>query len=153
LDEKYMKIALEEAKKAYDKGEVPIGAIIVRDDEIIGRGYNLRESLRDATAHAEILAIQDACKNINSWRLTNTTLYVTIEPCAMCCGAIVQSRIKRLVFGASDPKGGATGSIINILDNKAFNHQVETTSGVLEVEASDIMKDFFRKIRKNKMER
>ncbi|WP_408633697.1 tRNA adenosine(34) deaminase TadA [Natronincola ferrireducens] len=145
-----MKLALEEAKKAYDKGEVPIGAIVVRRGEIIGRGHNLREELRDATAHAEIIAIQRACEKAGGWRLTDTVLYVTIEPCPMCSGAILQSRIERVVIGAMDSKSGACGSVVNLLSNKGFNHQTEITTGVLEEEASTIMKEFFKSLRNSR---
>lgn len=145
-----MKLALEEAKKAYEKGEVPIGALLVRKGEIIAKGHNLRESLKDATAHAEIITIQEACKNAGGWRLTDSILYVTIEPCPMCAGAILQSRIDKVVIGAMDPKAGACGSILNLLNNEKFNHQVEVITGVMEEECSEIMKMFFRGLRKNK---
>ena len=145
-----MKLALEEGKLAYKKGEVPIGAIIVKNEQVIGRGHNLRETLKNATAHAEILAIQEACKNVGGWRLTGSTLYVTIEPCLMCCGAILQSRIDRLVIGAMDFKGGACGSVVNLLDNNNFNHQTEIITGILEQEASDMMKNFFKNLRESK---
>ncbi|KJF25622.1 adenosine deaminase [Clostridium aceticum] len=143
-----MRLALEEAKKAYDKGEVPIGAVVVRKGEVIATGYNLRETLKESIAHAEIIAIKEACKKAGGWRLTESTIYVTIEPCPMCAGAILQSRIDRVVIGAMDPKAGACGSIVNLLDNKAFNHQSEVVIGVLKEECSSIMKTFFKTLRK-----
>ncbi|MCC5908978.1 MAG: nucleoside deaminase [Clostridiaceae bacterium] len=142
-----MKLALQEAEKAYSKGEVPIGAIIVRKGEVIAKGYNLRESLKDATAHAEVIAIQEACKKARGWRLTDSTLYVTIEPCPMCAGSIIQSRIDRVVIGAMDLKGGACGSVVNLLENKGFNHSCEVVSGILEDQCADIMKKFFKELR------
>ncbi len=147
MDCHYMKIALEEARKAYNKGEVPIGAIVVQNNKIIGRGHNLKESLQDATAHAEILALRQAYKHTGGWRLTASTLYVTIEPCAMCAGAILQSRVSRLVIGAMDPKAGACGSILNLLNNERFNHQVEISRGILEDESANIIKNFFIELR------
>ncbi|SET75275.1 tRNA-adenosine deaminase [Natronincola peptidivorans] len=145
-----MQLALEEAKKAYKKGEVPIGAIVVRKDEVVATGHNLRESLKDATAHAEIISIQKACKKAGGWRLTESVLYVTIEPCPMCAGAILQSRIDRVVIGAMDPKAGACGSVINLFNQGHFNHKVEITTGVLEEECSSIMKAFFKTLRDSK---
>ncbi len=150
IDEKYMKIALEEAEKARKLNEVPIGAIIVYKDEIIGRGYNLREFSKDPTAHSEIIAIKEASEYLDNWRLTGTTLYVTVEPCPMCAGAILNSRIDRLVIGARDKKAGACGSVINILEENLFNHNVEVVFGVLEEESSFIVKDFFSELRKSK---
>lgn len=150
VDLYYMKLALEEAKKAYDKGEVPIGAVVVRKGEVIAKGHNLRESLKDATAHAEIITIQKACKNAGGWRLTESTLYVTIEPCPMCAGAILQSRIDRVVIGAMDPKAGACGSVANIISDEGFNHQAEVVTGVMEEECSNIMKKFFKALRDRK---
>lgn len=149
-DEMFMEEAMEEAKKAYEKGEVPIGAVIVLDDEIISRGHNLRESLQVSTAHAEMIAIEKACETLNTWRLENTTLYVTLEPCPMCAGAIIQSRIKRVVYGASDEKGGCCGTIMNLLDVPRFNHQVNVTSGVLASKSEELLKSFFQQIRKKK---
>ena len=139
--------AIEEAKKAFEKKEVPIGAVVVRNNEIIGRGHNLRETLKNATSHAEIIAIQDACNFLGGWRLTDCTLYVTIEPCPMCAGAILQSRIEKVVIGAMDPKAGACGSILNLLNNASFNHQTEIETGILEDECSQIMKSFFKSLR------
>lgn len=142
-----MKEALKEAKKAFNKNEIPVGCVIVLDDQIIARGHNLRQTKKSVLGHAEIIAIQKANKKLDSWILENCTMYVTLEPCSMCAGAILQSRIKRLVFGAYEPKHGACGSIINILDNNEFNHQVEVTSNVLENESSTLLKNFFQILR------
>lgn len=142
-----MKEALKEAKKAFNKNEIPVGCVIVLDDQIIARGHNLRQTKKSVLGHAEIIAIQKANKKLDSWILENCTMYVTLEPCSMCAGAILQSRIKRLVFGAYEPKHGACGSIINILDNNEFNHQVEITSNVLENESSTLLKNFFQILR------
>ncbi|AZO93671.1 tRNA adenosine(34) deaminase TadA [Halocella sp. SP3-1] len=147
-DEEYMKLAIIEAGKALEIEEVPIGAVVISKGEIIGRGYNLRENTNDPTAHAEIIALKNAAANLNSWRLDECSLYVTIEPCPMCAGAIVQARIKRLVYGAKDPKAGAAGSLYNIVRDKRLNHQVELKAGVLAEECGDLMKGFFRKLRK-----
>jgi len=147
-DDFYMAIALEEAEAAFNKEEVPIGAVIVRDSIVIARAHNLRELTKDATAHAEILAIQRACNFLGGWRLTNSTLYVTIEPCPMCAGAILQSRIDRVVIGAMDAKAGACGSVVNLLNNSSFNHKTQITSGVLEESCRGIMQDFFSQLRK-----
>lgn len=143
-----MKEALKEAYKAFKLGEVPIGAIIVRDDEIIARGHNLRESSKDPTAHAEILAIKRASEALGGWRLTNCDLYVTIEPCPMCAGAIVMARIDRVFIGSMDPKGGAVGSLYNIVDDERLNHRSEIIYDVLKDECSDIMKKFFKSLRR-----
>lgn len=143
----FMKEALKEAKKAFNKNEIPVGCVIVLDDQIIARGHNLRQTKKSVLGHAEIMAIQKANKKLDSWILENCTMYVTLEPCSMCAGAILQSRIKRLVFGAYEPKHGACGSIINILDNNEFNHQVEITSNVLENESSTLLKNFFQILR------
>ena len=143
----FMKEALKEAKKAFNKNEIPVGCVIVLDDQIIARGHNLRQTKKSVLGHAEIMAIQKANKKLDSWILENCTMYVTLEPCSMCAGAILQSRIKRLVFGAYEPKHGACGSIINILDNNEFNHQVEITSNVLENESSILLKNFFQILR------
>lgn len=145
-----MLLAINEAKKAFKKKEVPIGAIIVKDNEVIAKAHNLRESSKNAISHAEILAIEKACKSLKGWRLTGCTLYVTIEPCSMCAGAILQSRIDKVVIGAMDPKAGACGSLLNLLNNSKFNHQSEVITGVLEEECSQLMKDFFKSLRKKK---
>lgn len=150
LDEKFMKEAIKQAKKASKIGEVPSGCVIVLDGEIIARGYNRRNTDKDALSHAEIRAIKKACKRINDWRLEDCTLYVTLEPCQMCAGAIVQARVKRVVIGAMNKKAGCAGSIFNILEEDRFNHQAEVTRGVLEEECSKIMSDFFKEIRRKK---
>ncbi|WP_251518666.1 tRNA adenosine(34) deaminase TadA [Staphylococcus sp. HKU1] len=150
VDQKYMEIAIEEAKKAEQIGEVPIGAIIVRDEEVIARAHNLRETLQDPTAHAEHIAIQRAATVIGSWRLERCTLYVTLEPCAMCAGTIVMSRIPRVVYGAEDPKGGCAGSLMNLIAEPRFNHRAEVTTGVLEQQCSQLLTNFFKNLRKNK---
>jgi len=146
-DEFYMLHALELARKASALNEVPIGCVIVHDDKIIGRGYNLRNRLGNTLCHAEILAINCACRHLNDWRLEGCTVYVNIEPCPMCAGAILQARATRLVFGARNRKAGAVGSVLNLLDNSAFNHTVEVTEGVLADEAAELMSGFFKKFR------
>ncbi len=149
--EKYMKLALREAQKAYRKEEVPIGAVIVKDDKVIAKAHNLRETSKLSTAHAEILAIQKACKKIGAWRLNECDMYVTLEPCPMCAGAILNSRIRNLYVGAMDAKGGAVGSKLNLLTDYKFNHTVSVHTGILSVECSEILSEFFKKIRiKNK---
>lgn len=150
MKEIFMREALAEANKAFELGEVPIGAVIVKDDKIIAKGHNLRESLKDPTAHAEMIAIRKASKVLGGWRLTGCELYVTIEPCVMCAGAIVMARIEKLIVGAMDPKGGATGSLYNIVDDKRLNHRVEVKYDVLKDECSSIMKRFFQSLRKKK---
>jgi cytidine and deoxycytidylate deaminase zinc-binding region len=145
-----MQAAIEEAKKAQNLGEVPIGAVIVKDGEIIARGYNLRETSQLSNAHAEMIAIAKANEMVGSWRLEDCTLYVTLEPCPMCAGAIVQSRIPTVVFGAHDPKGGCCGTIYNLLDESKFNHRCELVSGVLEEECGQLLSDFFRNLRQKK---
>ncbi|MBM7601329.1 tRNA(adenine34) deaminase [Virgibacillus halotolerans] len=149
-DEKFMRAAIEQAKKAGEIDEVPIGAVIAYNDEIIATGYNLRETSQTTLSHAELIAIQEANRKNGSWRLEDCTLYVTLEPCPMCAGAIIQSRIKRVVFGASDPKAGCAGTLMNLLDDERFNHQVDITQGVLEQECGDLLRDFFKALRKNK---
>lgn len=149
-DSFYMQMALEEAKKARDLNEVPIGAVIEADGEIVSRGHNLRETEQNAICHAELLAIKDACDALGTWRLEDATLYVTLEPCPMCAGAIIQSRIKRVVFGAHDPKAGCAGTFMNLLQDERFNHQSEVTSGVLQEECGAILTDFFRSLRERK---
>ncbi|MGM0904831.1 MAG: tRNA adenosine(34) deaminase TadA [Bacillota bacterium] len=150
LDEVYMNEALLEAKKAGEAGEVPIGAIIVLDGEIIARAYNLRETEQSSIAHAEVLAINEACKKLGTWRLEGAELYVTLEPCPMCAGAIMLSRIKRVVYGAADPKGGCAGTFMNLLQDERFNHQSEVVTGVLKEECSSLLSQFFRELRKRK---
>ncbi|MFA9560521.1 tRNA adenosine(34) deaminase TadA [Evansella sp. AB-rgal1] len=150
-DEYFMRQAILEAKKAQDINEVPIGALVVMDGTIIARAHNLRESQQQSISHAELLAIQKACEVEGSWRLENCELYVTLEPCPMCAGAILQSRIKRVVFGAFDPKAGCCGSILNLLDEPRFNHRVITKSGVLSDECSELLTNFFKQLRKNKL--
>lgn len=153
-DERYMKEAVKQARKAYALGEVPIGCVIVRNGRIIGRGYNRRNTDKNTLAHAEITAIKKASKIIGDWRLEGCTLYVTLEPCQMCAGAIVQARIPRVVMACMNPKAGCAGSILNILDMPQFNHQVEMTKGVLEEECSRMLKEFFVELRmRNKMEK
>lgn len=147
IQEKYMKEALKQAKKAYALGEVPIGCVIVHEGKIIGRGYNRRNTDKNTLAHAEITAINKASKKIGDWRLEGCTLYVTLEPCQMCAGAIVQARIPEVVMGCMNPKAGCAGSILNILDMPEFNHQVSVTRGVLDVECSAILKTFFTELR------
>lgn len=143
-DEKFMLLAIKEATKAKDIDEVPIGAVIVVNDKVIARGYNTREKSNDSTNHAEIIAIKKACKKLNNWRLIDATLYVTIEPCSMCAGAILQSRIKKVVYGAKDIKGGALGSSFNLFEQKNLNHHPTIIGGVLEEECSKIIKDYFK---------
>ncbi|MFX3634494.1 MAG: tRNA adenosine(34) deaminase TadA [Candidatus Pristimantibacillus sp.] len=149
-DQAWMYKALEEAKKAELIGEVPIGAIIVKDGEVIGTGYNLRETKHDPTAHAEMVAIREACDRIGAWRLLECTLYVTLEPCPMCAGAIVQSRIQRVVYGTRDPKAGCAGTLMNLLQEPRFNHETELTEGVLQSECATILTQFFRKLRQQR---
>ncbi|GAB1533514.1 MULTISPECIES: tRNA adenosine(34) deaminase TadA [Brevibacillus] len=146
----YMKQAMEEARKAAAIGEVPIGAVIVRDGEIVGRGYNLRETQKDPTLHAELIAIREASERLGGWRLIGCTLYVTLEPCPMCAGAIVQSRIEQVVYGARDPKAGCAGTLMNLLAEPRFNHQVPVIEGVLAEECGQMLKDFFRGLRKKR---
>ena len=150
MDEKFMKEAISEALKAYELKEIPIGAVIVRNGEIVGRGYNLKETLKDATLHAEISAIKDACKNLGGWRLPGCTMYVTLEPCAMCAGALVNARVERLVIGTRDYKTGACGSILNIVQMENLNHQIEVEFGILEENCSNMLKEFFIELRKIK---
>lgn len=150
--EKYMKEAIIEAQKAESIGEVPIGAVIVLDGEIIARAHNLRETNQSSIAHAEILAIDAACRRLGTWRLEHATMYVTLEPCPMCAGAIMLSRVERVVYGASDPKGGCAGTFMNLLQDERFNHQSEVFTGVLEKECGQLLSDFFRKLRLKKKE-
>ena len=148
-DEKFMKIALKEAKKAYNEEEIPVGAIIVKDGKVIARAHNQKEAKCDTTKHAEISAIQKASKKLSSWRLENCTMYVTLEPCTMCIGAVINARIKTVVFAVSDEKTGACGSVLNIPEYK-FNHIVEIKKGVLEEESKRLLQTFFKELRKKK---
>lgn len=140
---RYMTAALDEARSAYDKGEVPIGAVIVRCGKIIARGHNLRETDGDPTAHAEIIAIRNAAQFLGGWRLTGCEIYVTIEPCPMCAGAILSARMDRVIYGAADIKAGCAGTLYNILDDDRFNHKTEVVFGIMEDECRDIIRDFF----------
>ena len=149
-DEAYMKEAMKQAMKAYKLGEVPIGCVIVREGKIIARGYNRRNTDKNTLAHAEITAIRRASKLAGDWRLEDCTLYVTLEPCQMCAGAIVQARMGRVVIGAMNPKAGCAGSILNLLEMSEFNHQVNVERGVLEEECSTMLSEFFKKLRKQK---
>lgn len=150
LDEKYMRAALRQAKKAYQLEETPIGCVIVYEGNIIGRGYNRRNTDKNTLAHAELTAIRKASKNLGDWRLENCTMYVTLEPCQMCAGAIVQSRLTKVVAGCMNPKAGCAGSVINLLQMEEFNHQVEFASGILEEECAALMKAFFKELREKK---
>lgn len=149
-DESFMKQAVKQAKKAYDKLETPIGCVIVHEDKIIARGYNKRNMKKNTLAHAEILVINKASKVLGDWRLEDCTMYVTLEPCPMCAGAIVQARIPRVVIGSMNPKAGCAGSVLNLLQQDGLNHQVEVTKGVLAEECSGLMTSFFRELRKKK---
>ena len=149
-DESFMKQAVNQAKKAYDKLETPIGCVIVHEDKIIARGYNKRNMKKNTLAHAEILAINKASKVLGDWRLEDCTMYVTLEPCPMCAGAIVQARIPHVVIGSMNPKAGCAGSVLNLLQQDGLNHQVEITKGVLAEECSGLMTSFFRELRKKK---
>lgn len=146
-DNNFMKEAIKEAKKAYQKEEVPVGAVIVKDGKIISRGYNVKELKKDTTKHAEIIAIQKASKKLNSWRLEDCTMYVTLEPCSMCAGAIIQARLKKVVIGTMDEKTGACGSVLNLLEDYKFNHKVEIEKGIMETECKKILQQFFRELR------
>ncbi len=153
-EERYMREAVKQAKKAYALGEVPIGCVIVYEGKIIGRGYNRRNTDKNTLAHAEITAIRKASKVIGDWRLEGCTMYVTLEPCQMCAGAIVQARISKVVMACMNPKAGCAGSVLNILDMPAFNHQVEIVRGILEEECSQMLKIFFKELRvRNKAEK
>ena len=145
--EKYMKLALKEAQKAYDKEEVPVGAIIVKNGEIIARAHNLKETKCDTTNHAEILAIKKASKKLSSWRLSDCEMYITLEPCSMCAGAIINARIKKVYIGTMDYKTGACGSVLNLFQDYKFNHIVECETGILKDECENILKQFFKKLR------
>ena len=151
IHEKYMDAAIKLAKKAYDNGDVPIGCVIVRDGRIIARGYNKRNLKKTTLAHAELLAISQASKKLGDWRLEDCVMYVTLEPCQMCAGAIVQARIPKVVIGCMNPKAGCAGSILNLFDIKQFNHQVEVVNGVRKDECSMLMKNFFADLRQGRI--
>jgi len=147
LDERFMKVAIDQAGIAQENGDVPIGAVIVYKDQIIGKAYNQREQLKDPTAHAEIIALTQAAAYLSSWRLTGCTIYVTLEPCTMCAGALVLARIDRLVFGCDDPKAGACGSLYDIVRDNRLNHRLEVTTGVLAEQCSELLREFFERRR------
>ncbi len=149
-DASYMRLALDEANKAAAEGEVPVGAVVVWESEIVGRGHNRREELRSALAHAELLAIEQASRHLGRWRLSDCQLYVTLEPCVMCVGAIVQTRMRRLVFGCLDPKGGAVESLYQLCDDSRLNHRLPVAGGMLAEDCSAILEDFFSRLRQNK---
>lgn len=146
----WMQEAIAEAKKAEEIGEVPIGAVIVKNGEVIGRGHNMRETIPDPTAHAEMIAIREASRRIGAWRMLDSTLYVTLEPCPMCAGAIVQARVPVVVFGTPDPKAGCAGTLMNLLQEQRFNHQVELIDGVLQEQCGALLTNFFHKLRSKK---
>lgn len=150
MEEKFMEEALKEAKKAYNKLEVPVGAVIVKEGQIIARAHNLKESKKDTTNHAEILAIQKASKKLGSWRLLDCEMYVTLEPCTMCAGAIIQARVGKLYIGTMDYKTGACGSVLNVLEDYPFNHKVEYKTGILKEECENILQEFFKELRSKK---
>lgn len=147
MEEKFMKMALKEAKKAYDKLEIPVGAIIVKDGKVIAKAHNLKETKCDTTKHAEILAIQKASKKLESWRLLDCEMYVTLEPCSMCAGAIINARIKKLYIGTLDSKTGAAGSVLNLFEDYPFNHKVEIEKQIMQTECEKMLKDFFKMLR------
>ena len=151
--EKFMKEALKEAKKAYEKLEVPVGAVIVKDGKIIARGHNLKETKKDTTKHAEIIAIEKASKKLGAWRLLDCEMYVTLEPCSMCAGAMINSRIQKLYIGALDEKTGAVGSVLNLLEDYKFNHNIEVEKEILKEDCEKILKDFFKNLRRIKNRR
>lgn len=152
MQKKFMGEALKEAKKAYKKKEIPVGAVIVKDNKIIARAHNLKELKNDTTKHAELLAIQKASKKLERWRLDDCEMYVTLEPCSMCAGALIQSRLKKVYIGTMDYKTGACGSVLNLLKDYKFNHYVECENGILKEECENILKDFFKDLRKMKKE-
>ena len=148
--EDYMKMALKEAKKAYNELEIPVGAIIVKDGVIIAKAHNEKEKRKDSTKHAEILAIQRACKKLNTWRLYDCDMYVTLEPCSMCAGALIQSRMRKVYIGTMDEKTGSCGSVLNLLEDYKFNHVVSYEYGICKDECEKILKDFFKELRESK---
>ena len=153
LKNKFMKEALREAQKAYDKNEIPVGAVIVKDNKIIARAHNIKEEKNDTTKHAEIIAIQKASKKLGSWRLLNCEMYVTLEPCSMCAGALIQARLKKVHIGTMDAKTGACGSVLNLLEDYKFNHNVEIEKGIMKEECENILKKFFKKLREEKLKK
>ncbi len=150
IDEQYMREAIQQARKAYALDETPIGCVIVWEEQIIARGYNRRNTDKNTLAHAEMTAIRRACKKMGDWRLEGCTIYVTLEPCPMCAGAIVQSRMDRVVIGCQNPKAGCAGSVVNLLQQEGFNHQTALTTGILREECAQLMTDFFRQLRQRK---
>lgn len=151
--EKFMKQAIKEAYKAYEKLEVPVGCVIVKEGKIISRAHNLKETKKDTTKHAEILAIQKASKKLDTWRLIDCEMYVTLEPCSMCAGALINSRIKKVYIGTMDEKTGACGSVFNLLEDYKFNHNVEIETGILQTECEKVLKDFFKTLRNIKKQK
>lgn len=149
-NEKYMQLALKEARKAYEKGDVPVGCVIVKDDKVIASAHNIRQSKKDTLGHAEIVAIKKACRKLNSWILEDATIYVTLEPCLMCAGAILHARIKKLVYATEEPKFGAIESVTKVFENTKFNHTIEIEKGVLKDESSVLLKTFFKELRNSK---
>jgi tRNA(adenine34) deaminase len=149
--EKFMREAIAEAALAFQKGDVPVGAVAVCDDQIIGRGHNRKEELKDPTAHAEMIALQEAARTLRGWRLIGVTLYCTMEPCPMCAGAMVQARLPRLIYAVDDPKAGAAGSVVDLLRNERLNHRVEVIAGVLAEEAEELTQRFFQQLRADAM--
>ncbi|MBE3597110.1 MAG: tRNA adenosine(34) deaminase TadA [Hydrogenibacillus sp.] len=150
LDVHWMRLALQEAEQALALGEVPIGAVVVKNGVVVGRGHNVRETMRDPLGHAELIALREAARTLGGWRLVGATLYVTLEPCPMCAGAVVQSRVQRLVYGASDPKAGCAGTLMNLVADPRFNHRAEISRGVLAEEAEALLKQFFARLREQK---
>lgn len=150
MEKKFMKMALKEAKKAYEKLEIPVGAVIVKDGKVIAKAHNLKETKYDTTKHAEILAIQKASKKLESWRLLDCEMYVTLEPCSMCAGAIINARIKKLYIGTLDSKTGAAGSVLNLFEDYPFNHKVEIEKQIMQADCEKILKDFFKMLRELK---
>lgn len=150
VQEAFMKEALKEAKKAYDKLEVPVGAVIVKDGKVIARAHNIKEEKKDTTKHAEILAISKASKKLESWRLMDCEMYVTLEPCSMCAGALINARLKKVYIGTMDQKTGACGSVFNLLEDYTFNHKVEVETGILQEDCEALLKKFFQELRKSK---
>ncbi len=148
--EKFMKEALKQAKKAYEKKEIPVGAVIVKNNKIIARAYNKKEETQNAIQHAEIIALQKASRKLNSWRLTDCEMYVTLEPCSMCAGALIQARIKKVYIGTMDEKTGSCGSVLNLLEDYTFNHKVEIETGIMQKQCEKLLKQFFKELRNNK---